>query len=336
MHRYASITLCLTLLAAPAVADPFMATPAAFHSHERVGIKVLAQPSLPRSQHGHLAQESQLLSDIADGQLDGQSLMDAALTIGGVENESVMRRCQGRWKAFKTLMRQCVGADSDLEKATQLFRFMHQRILTGDYVEHCNAIDRALLDGDYNCVTATILFCCLAQECDLLVQPESLPGHVRCRVRTHQAGSVPLETTDPYWELAQRSADQEQETFADASGRSRTPSRPGRVLSDVEILAKLFYNRGLDELARGDFAAALRATELSWQLDIQHDAARDNVATIINNWALDLSSHGQYERALAILKRGQQLVPDHPILYANQSHIQAARQRQVASGSSGI
>jgi tetratricopeptide (TPR) repeat protein len=122
-----------------------------------------------------------------------------------------------------------------------------------------------------------------------------------------------VETTDTNWEPT-------------ASGRDASLGRP---LSDVELLAKLFYNRGLARLSERDFAAALAATELSWQLDHQHESARDNVATVINNWALDLTTKSKFEEALTLLERGRRLVPDHPILYANQAHIRDAWSRQM-------
>lgn len=255
--------------------------------------------------------ESELVSDLADGQLDRTTLLDAALIIGGLSDRSTMRRCQARWKAFRTLVGHNVTTDaSSLDAAKQVFRFMHDEILVGEYFEDCNAIDRALLDGDYNCVTATILFCCLARESNVEVRPESLPGHVRCLVLPH---NVPIETTDPSWHL---------------HAFSPTANEDGRCLTDVELLAKLFYNRGLAELNRGNFAAALAATELSWQLDGNHEAARDNVATVVNNWALELSGRSNFAEALSLLERGRQLVPDHPILYANESHIRDAWKRK--------
>ena len=116
-----------------------------------------------------------------------------------------------------------------------------------------------------------------------------MPGHVRCRLIDDPWQSI--ETTDPIWT-----------PIGAAHVRDSGDSMQlGRLLSPVQLLAKLFYNRGLSLLSEQQYEQALAATELSWQLDPQHDAAGENVATVINNWALVLCAEGQFSHSLQLL-----------------------------------
>jgi tetratricopeptide (TPR) repeat protein len=270
----------------------------------------------------NLHSESELLSDLADGQLDQYSLFEAAVIIGGMSKRDSMQAARQQWgKILNELESVSSPAASASENAAIVFRYMHERILTGEYSAGCNALHRALYDGDYNCVTATILYCCLANHCGVPVRPVSVPGHVRCRLTYDPPQSI--ETTDPVWRAIGVAHDRD-------AGNS---SQSGRLLSPVQLLAKLFYNRGLALLSEQKYEQALVATELSWQLDPQHAAAGENVATVINNWALVLCEEGHFSESLQLLGRGQQLVPEHPILYANQAHILAAWARKRADTS---
>jgi tetratricopeptide (TPR) repeat protein len=311
LPRIAPLILVL-LVAATAVAEPTVVfdTPL---SHPTDGATpTVAEPN-PYS-------ESELLSDLADGQLDQFPLLEAALIIGGTKSRDSMQAARRRWNSINVELESVSSpAATAQENAANVFRFMHERILTGEYSVSCNALQRALYDGDYNCVTATILYCCLANHCDLSVRPVSVPGHVRCRLIDNPPRTI--ETTDPVW----RAIDAANDCDVAASIQS------GRVLNPVQLLAKLFYNRGLTLLSERQFEQALVATELSWQLDPQHDAAGENVATVINNWALVLCAEGHFSQSLQLLGRGQQLVPDHPILYGNQAHILAAWARHRAT-----
>ena len=307
--------LLILLMAATALAEPTVVFDTAPNHAATV--------STPPAAETDLYSENELLSDLADGQLDQYPLLEAALIIGGTSRRDSMQAARRRWNDILTELESVSSPTATAqENAANVFHFMHERILTGEYSASCNALERALDDGDYNCVTATILYCCLANHCGLPVRPVSVPGHVRCRLVDNPPQSI--ETTDPAWS---------------AIGTANAPAvaaamQSGRLLNPVQLLAKLFYNRGLTLLSERKYKLALAATELSWQLDPQHDAAGENVATVINNWALALCAEGHFSQALQLLGRGQQLVPEHPILYANQAHILAAwaRHRATTSG----
>ena len=320
MSRFSFIATSLLLLlpAVPARAEPAI-VPEAMPNHAATFLAFPAKKSMPC--------ESELLSDLADGQLDHYQLFEAALIIGSPGSYGSGDTLKQRWQEILIELRTVSSpSESTPEIATDLLRFMHKSILTGQYSADCNALQRTLSDGDYNCVTATILYCCLANQCGLPVKAVSVPGHVRCRLVENPP--YPIETTDPDWTARRQAMDQDSPAGQQGTGQQ------GRLLSPVQLLAKLYYNRGLVLLSQRQYEEALAATELSWQLDPYHEAAGENVATVINNWALVLCAEGHFSQSLQLLSRGQQLVPEHPILYANQAHILDcwARHRNDTSG----
>ncbi len=283
-----SLQLLLTailplLLATPAVGEP------------------ASQPQIPSRLR------ERLLVDSADGVLDQFSLLSSALVFSGAEEANQVQSYEDQVAFFcKQLARQSEPEASCEVVAQIILEFLHDQLLTGNYDPGCSDLRRAFDDGDYNCVTATILFKTLAERCHLQVEAVSLPGHVRCQVRTATNTTFVVETTSDHWPSASIGTD-----------REGTP----RVLTDLELVAKLIYNRGLCQLSQRNFAEALDATELSWHMDPDHQAARDNVAAVINNWSIHLCAAGQYERAIRLLQEGQIKVPEHALLAANERHV---------------
>ena len=61
----------------------------------------------------------------------------------------------------------------------------------------------------------------------------------------------------------------------------------GRLLSEVELLGKFFYNRGVLQLQAGDIAEGTSLLRRSLLFNAQDDDARRNLAAGLNNWAVE-------------------------------------------------
>lgn len=247
-----------------------------------------------------------VLADVADGQLDEHDLFTAAVIISGANGADEISGYQDRLEHLAVTARDRIenqfhGTPGQaFDRSRVVLRLMHEELLNGDYDADCGDIRRAFETGDYNCVTATLLYQSLLRRCDLQADTVALPGHVRCRI-----GSETMETTHPSGRLPDDSFD-------------RSHDAKERQLNDVQLLAKLFYNQGLLHLASRRFSDSLEATELSWQLDREHIAARQNIAAVINNWALRLSAPGTYEQAIGLLQRGRAMEPGFGLLAVNE------------------
>ncbi len=284
-----------------------------------------------------------VVADMADGSLDDHDLFTAALIISGADDPREIARYQQQLNSLtrriQQTLHQSVVEDSawitsnpdawtsprqsaqNTAHATRMslaiLQLQHRHLLTGTYDPGCADLRRAFDTGDYNCATATILFHVLARQHDVRAETIGLPGHVCCQLN----GWI-IETTQANGKIGKIEAPRRAEDEATALSTSRK-------LTDVQLLAKLFYNQGLQLLASRRFAEALAVTELSWQLDRSHIQARQNVATIINNWALRLCQPGTHEQAITLLQRGRDVAPDFGLLAVNQRHVYLAWHAQA-------
>ena len=69
-------------------------------------------------------------------------------------------------------------------------------------------------------------------------------------------------------------------------------------------MATIYYNRGVDLLAEKRFADAAAANAKAVRLDPQNATAKGNFLATINNWAIDLGTSGEYEKAAELLRLG--------------------------------
>lgn len=256
----------------------------------------------------------EVLADALDGSLDKHSLIVSGLIASGADEseipgyvrrwEALVREGKSRLNADATLAAQEASIQSiEFQKALVLLRLLHHRVFDGDYVPCCGDLRSCFDHGEYNCVTATLLSTALCRRCGVELGVFALPGHVYCQV-----GHVPIETTDV-------------NGMPGKGSMNRQVAVAPRNLNDAQLLGKLLYNQGLTRMQERDYAAALDATELSCRFDPHHIEARENVAAIVNNWALRLSQPGSYEKAIRLLRRGQSVQPSNQTLITNEKTI---------------
>ncbi len=246
---------------------------------------------------------SALLADASDGSLDEFSLSQAAL-IAGRDLEQREYELAGRKLSQIVSASVRAAAKVDAEKrGVELFRFMHREVLRGEYRSGQNDLTRLLETGDYNCVTATILYQTLCRASAAPTRAVAAPAHVFCRLDADLGGDV--ETTCPTWfEQAQR----------------KNP-RAGRVVSDVQLVGKIFYNRGVYFLEHERFSQALEQLDVSLQFDKQDRTAQSNRLAAYNNWALAKVHANQFAEAIELLGRGMAIDSSYGPFLANDLHI---------------
>ncbi len=268
--------------------------------------------------------EVSLIEDMTDGRLDRFTLLEASLIAGGIDTSDELRIQERRFAEASRVMNivPAPGQDSASEAAA-ILEELHRHVLTGAYLPLCTQLHRTLQNGDYNCVTATILFRCLAEPRGLEVTTWGEPGHVFCRLE----GSAPviIQTTSPRGVLAEQvpaAAAEGPVDEADAQAR-------GRALSDVQLVAKIYYNRGVALLEHDAFAAALPLLMRAAELDEEDPAARRNLLACLNNWAVSECRCGRFEKALRLLAQGHALSPDYPDFLGNEIYVYCSWARKL-------
>jgi hypothetical protein len=256
--------------------------------------------------------EAELLADARDGELQ-LDLIEAALISSGVTDRSERARLLRVRDAHYAEIDLTAIARLPLRKrAPALLAGLHREILRGKFRPTATLIQDTLTGGDFNCVTATILFHDLCQRCNVPVEIVAQSGHVTSRLKTIPQEEI--ETTRPDWFTRPE---------ADVVIRSAAPSssETKRVISPTELLGRVYYNRALAALEQKQFAKAIELLQLSLALDPRDHDARENLLAGLNNWALALCDSRDYLAAAECISRGLQLQASHAQLRSNDLHV---------------
>ncbi len=261
----------------------------------------------------------ELIADAADGSWDGFTLLEAALAAEGLppcRDRQRLTQDFGVWK--RELQRRVAPLPDPQRRAVAVLDLLHQRILTGRYVAGCHRMSRTIRQGDFNCITATIAYLELARSIDLPVTAIQAPGHVHVRLEID--AELDIESTCPTWKRPALPAAAKAEV---ASRAAPVPSAvpPGRILSDVALVGKVYYNRGIELLEKGRFPESVAATRTALRLDPDDAAAANNLLAAYNNWALDLCERHRYADAAALIVFAHHINPAYPPLAANDLHV---------------
>jgi len=251
------------------------------------------------------ALEECLFADAADGQLDEFSLLEAALIAGGVQRPGELKRRRRQLaEMVEEFRRTGKVTGSARRRAETVLQLMHHRVLYAGYAAGCSDLRQAIDSGHFNCISATVLFNCLAAEFELETCGLEIPGHALSRLVLPR-GPLDLETTCPQWFRLIDNPESQAEALGRTVGHiSPQARRKLREVSAVQLAAMIYYNRGVDLLAAKRFAAAAAANAKALLLDPQSTTARGNLLAVLNNWAIELGAAGRHAEAAALLRQG--------------------------------
>ena len=147
--------------------------------------------------------------------------------------------------------------------------------------------------------------------------------------------TIDVESTCPRWFRLIDDPTRRAELIEKATGfRPGDPAAAGacREVSGVELVATIYYNRGVDLLAKKEFAQAAAANAKTLRLDPSNETARGNLLATLNNWAIHEGSSGRYVEAAGLLSAGFDLDPAFPSFSVNYSARPPAVGRRPLSG----
>ncbi len=246
--------------------------------------------------------EGGLLADAADGRLDQFSLFDAALIASGSSDAEYAAKCRTRIERLRASVERAITDEMSVrDRAREIFRRLHAELLTGQYRATCTELHRTLDDGHYNCVTATILYRCLCEKFGVPVKTIAETGHVYCRLEGDRPIAIQTTTTEGFAAI-------------DASSG-------GREITEVQLLAKLYYNRGVSLLEQDQFRQAFDLLQIGHRLDRQDQIAWRNILACVNNWALSECDAGRFRQAAELLLRGLEMDSDYRPFLDNELHV---------------
>ena len=266
--------------------------------------------------------EERLFADAADRRLDEFPLLEAGLIASGVRQADRLVHYRGRFDGLVDELRPRIGEGKNPpQQAQTVFEFLHQRVLTGGYQLESTDLRAALDKGRFNCVSASVLFDCLAGACGLDVCGLEMPGHAMSRLRLAD-GPLDVETTCARWfALLDDPAGQAEAVRRTLGEDLSRRYAHAREVSPVEMAAMIYYNRGVDLLGQEQFAEAVTANAKAWRLDPSSATALGNLLATLNNWAIALGHAEQYAQAVELLRRGLAIDPDYEAFKANYCHV---------------
>jgi hypothetical protein len=266
--------------------------------------------------------EQRLFADVSDGKLDDFTLFDAAVIASGEDDPAAMVRYRERMAAWVEELRQTAGINESPRKQVELiFDFLHSKVLCGKYDIECTDIRLVLERGRFNCVSATVLFNCLAGDLGLSCCSLETPGHTLGRVFL-PSGPLDVETTCPRWFHLQHDPAKQAEALEQTLGRKAGCDKSKlREITPIQLTAMIYYNRGVEFLAEKRFIQAAAANSKSLRLDPLNSTARGNFLATINNWAIELGKSNQFSEAAALLRQGLAFDPHYDAFAQNFVHI---------------
>ena len=220
--------------------------------------------------------------------------------------------------------------ERELLKAETILNFMHQNI-THEYSLEGTTMTNLLEYGRFNCVTGSILYCSLAEKAGLNVTAVELPGHAMCWVYLSSGEKLEVETTCASW-FRYRNDPETQRKVICKLIRDASPDKKDlsdqmllhdvpQPISDKRLIAKIYYNRGVDLLSINDYAGALEANAIAFCLDQHSKTTFGNLLATMNNWAIALCNQDQFEQAAALLRMGLAHEPSYPPFQNNHTHV---------------
>ncbi len=298
--------------------------------------------------------ETDLFADAADGSLDEHRLIEAALIAEGIVDPFKRAEYLDKFdEAFERLSNIINASASEAERAGGLLGFLHRELFFGGYRVDCTRLSEVVASGEFNCASATIVFCAFAERLGLETVAIEVPGHVLCSLSVGK-DRLDVETTCAGWLTSPNRKTSRNHFVYNASlpsqiekqalgtlginrpsamaQHSRSPQlRDSRhfgppstnsvvwrqELPVSALVAIIYYNRGLDELDRQKYADAAVANVNALRINPNSPAAWSNLLATVNNWALDANQQSDYSQAIALLREGIELAPDHKLFQTN-------------------
>ncbi len=228
-------------------------------------------------------------------------LFHAALVAGGCHDPAELERWSSEFHRFCAQQQSLLEPTMPLpQQAARLLRALHDRYLQGSFQPGCFRLDQTLCGQAHNCLTSTLLFVSLCRCLDLPCRVVGEPSHVFCLLV--EDGAHGVQTLLP---------------------EGVVPAAPGAAepLTDQQLLARVYYNRGTALLSAQRLRAARDCLAQALQLDPHQASARQNLIATWNELALELCDLRQYPQAATAVVTALALDPQQQVTQANDAHI---------------
>ncbi len=264
-------------------------------------------PAYGQQRYSRLAQTglspSPTLAALLDPDNSEKNLLPAALHFSGSSPERGAAARLALEPALAEARALASSVEDEYELGEALLNLAHARFLTR-YVELESALDAALLDGRYNCVSSSVLYLLLAKEAGLNPLGIVTTDHSFVALALRDGRLIDVETTNKHG-FDPGSKKEFLDSFGKTTGYAYVPptdyKRRSQV-SDRHIIGLIALNRATLAERRGDQPAAM-ALAVDAYAYMADDTSRQYLGDRAHNLAATLLNAKRWEDALAFLER---------------------------------
>lgn len=260
------------------------------------------------------AVEALFFADIDDGTFDRYTLWDAFLIASGITEEkafalyseklsAIRRKASAALDAYKT--------DDAYALGKRTLFWIHSNVISryvGDATDAYAVIDR----GEYNCLSASILYALIANDLGLSVKGVMVPDHSFCVLKDAR-GDKDIETTvmygfNPGTKEIEKLKNETRYVYVPRNNYSRREE-----VNVQQLIAALYGNRiSLIQRSTGDCSRDLPAYKKGYYLDPASVLFRENIASCFNNLVIYAIDRKEYSAAGQLIAQGKRFAPDNP------------------------
>ncbi|HNW59518.1 MAG TPA: hypothetical protein PKI62_07575 [bacterium] len=270
---------------------------------------------------------AQLDQDIADGRLDGFSLIQAAFILSGATEEDSLRYYLSWYDDLLGRLRAChLDPFRRQESASTVFSYLHSFYLR-EYKEEATTLLDVVRRQKFNCVAGTILYNLVCADLGWPTEAFETPTHVYT-IFSDFTQTVTVENTSPMGFNIMRNLRAYSGYLLDYYPQNRAAqigldriyayeNSRGRRINNTELLGLLAYNRAYFAQRENNFATAYEFVLLAQEFNRD---SRSNVAfeqDLYFRWGQTLFESGAYDRAFSVFADGAYRYPDVKALAQN-------------------
>ncbi|MEW6359679.1 MAG: hypothetical protein AB1696_25300 [Planctomycetota bacterium] len=266
--------------------------------------------------------EKDLLADARDFRLDKHHLIDAALIVSGAKTPPEFDRYRTTYEKFAERLRSSgrLALGGPRARAWAIFNSMHRDLLK-TYMTDSSDVRRIFDCGEYNCVSASLLFASLGGEYGLKITAEDMSGHVLTRL-DGEGESFLIETTIPGWFTM--SSPQRNIALGDLVYKHGFEAR--RPVTPLGLVSLVAFNRGVHLMNKDQFREAIAADFIAAMLDPGSPEAVENLLCAYIKFAFHLARQKRYDEALHVISKAQGIDPYRLSLRVARSVIETERE----------
>ncbi len=271
--------------------------------------------------------EQALLYDMEDGSPEHFSMVQAAFILSGAEKEDSLSVYLNWFDSLIGKIRDFrFNAFEPVQTAAKVFAYLHATLLKTYSLESTTLLD-IIYGKKYNCVSATVLYNLVCAELGFSTEAFETPSHVYT-LFTSFTERVTVENTTAMGFDIMRNLRAYSEYLAGYYPRSEVlkigldrlyayENSKGRVISNLELLGLIAYNRAYQARKRGDFKTAYELILAAQRFNADSRSNIQFERTLYLEWGERLYKKGEIEEAFQVFADGTYRYPDSPELTHN-------------------